>query len=80
MSDETKPKYKRSHSAMNTKVVIPAFNISGGRVVGAGEGGKLPADPLELVKSIGIVGEVRYDLRALRLKTTTARSASTLRA
>jgi len=54
-----KPAYKRTHSAMNTKVVIPAFNLSGGKVVGAGEGGELPSDPLELVKSFGIVGEVR---------------------
>jgi hypothetical protein len=50
--------YKRSHSAMNTKVVIPAFSISGGTVVGAGELGQLAGDPLELVKSLGIVGEV----------------------
>ena len=52
-------KYKRTHSAMNTKVVLPAFSISGGKIVGAGEGGGLAADPLELVKSFGIVGEVR---------------------
>ena len=52
-------KYKRSHSALNSLVVLPAFNISGGKVVGAGEGGQLAADPLELVKSFGIVGEVR---------------------
>ena len=55
---EAKPAYKRSHSAMNTKVVIPAFRLASGKVVGAGEGGQLPVDPLELVKSIGIVGEV----------------------
>jgi hypothetical protein len=55
---EGKTEYKRSHSAMNTKVLFPAFNISGGKVVGAGEGGQLPEDPFELVKSFGIVGEV----------------------
>jgi hypothetical protein len=52
------PAYKRTHSAMNTKVLIPAIGISGGKVVGAGEAGQLPADPLELVKSLGITGEV----------------------
>lgn len=50
--------YKRSHSAMNTKILIPAFSISGGGVVGTDEVGQLAGDPLELVKSLGIVGEV----------------------
>lgn len=59
-------KYKRSHSALNSLVVLPAFNISGGKVVGAGEGGQLAADPLELVKSFGIVGEVRCTRLPLR--------------
>jgi hypothetical protein len=59
-------KYKRSHSALNSLVVLPAFNISGGKVVGAGEGGQLAADPLELVKSFGIVGEVRCTRLHLR--------------
>ena len=51
-------KYKRTHSALNTKVIIPAFHIRGGKVVGGGEDAALPVDPLELVKSFGIVGEV----------------------
>ena len=51
-------KYKRTHSALNTKVIIPAFHIRGGKVVGGGQDAALPVDPLELVKSFGIVGEV----------------------
>jgi hypothetical protein len=55
---EQKPKYKRSHSAMNANVVIPAFSISGGKVVTTGGDGQLSSDPLELIRSFGVVGEV----------------------
>ena len=34
---------------------IPAFAISGGKVVG---GGSFPEDPFEAVKTLGLVGEV----------------------
>jgi hypothetical protein len=68
-------KYKRTHSALNSLVVLPAFNISGGKVVGAGEGGQLAADPLELIKSFGIVGEVRRSACALALACPRARMA-----
>jgi len=40
---------------MNSRVLIPAFAISGGKVVG---GGSFPEDPFEAVKTLGLVGEV----------------------
>ena len=62
---DKKPKYKRSHSAMNANVVIPAFSISSGKVVTTGGDGQLSSDPLELIRSFGVVGEVSSSLTTL---------------
>jgi len=54
---EKKPKYKRSQNATNANVVIPAFSISD-KVVTTDGDGQLSSDPLDLIRSCGVVGEV----------------------
>ena len=50
---------------MNANVVIPAFSISSGKVVTTGGDGQLSSDPLELIRSFGVVGEVSSSLTTL---------------